>query len=384
MQSFDKSYIISKVEELKTHLINYVYNRKIDLNACRELFTNDFAFFAFQKCLKKLDEILYVPSIHLVKDANSNNVFLICKDWLFGVNDDGRVFVVVNSNWNSQSLKSIYQQFGYDYDILDNCIRNKIVFNTNKSKDTIRLKFTRKDIKTYDSKWIRVCGDLLMRYDNSNLVIYHFKELFDLYINELWMQRLSEHGIIVHTTGKPYTVHVGKQDSQIKKLLIHELINVLKYANCEVINHEDIEHTTKLDCRFSDVTFNVSFQFVSFVGGYQFYVKFDIKDKTINRLKFVKSVLTTVGIDASEQNIVINFGNHKIILHGYYFPLLTVGTSLISFDRYFATKILLQHPEHHDIEVIFPDLVGIEFDTIQVTPSQQLLRNEYFANKWLV
>jgi len=385
MQSFDKQYIIAKLNELKTHLDDFIHNRKINLVACRELFTNDFAFYCFQKLLYKLSESVVMSQIQFITHATSNNAFLVCKNWLFGINDDGKIFTVyLNSRF--QTLKDVYQNFGYSYDILDDCIRNKVKFNGNR----VCLKFDHRSLKYYDSEWIRVCGDLMMQYESSDLITLHFKELLELYINELWMQRLSEHGIMVFNSGKPYVVY-AKRDLKMKKLLLDELINALKLAHCDIINHQELDcdniylDSTLLVCKFSNFTLNVFLRFDSITSGYYFNIAFSKSKGNGNgkRLDFVKNVLKTIGINPDEQNIVLNLGNHKIILNGYYFPMISVGTSLISIDRYFATKVLLQHPEHHDIEIIFPDLVSIEFDTIRFERSHQMLRNEYFVKQKL-
>jgi hypothetical protein len=273
---------------------------------------------------------------------------------------------------------AVYSLFDYDCDILDNKICNKIKFDGN----AICWKVSKTHMKVYDTKWIRICGDLKMRFDNSDLVVYQFKDLLTLYIYELWMQRLAEYGIIVHTLGTPYVVYTDKQTPQLTELLLNELINVLKSVNCEVISYEtrhDSFDTITMVCRFADILLNVSFKYDLVMSGYSFVINID--KRAVNRLMFVKSVLNTIGIDENEQNIIINFGNHKIILRGYYFPLLTLGTTFISIDRFLATEILMQHPEHHDVQIIFKDLVGIEFDTIQLPQPHQMLRNEYFANK---
>jgi hypothetical protein len=371
MQSFDKRYIKNKLNELKTQ----INNRKFNSDLCRALFTNDFAFYCFQKFLNDIDKSTVASQMHLISHDASNNMFLVCKNWLFGVNDDGKIFVIyLDSNLKSQSLKDVYQIFGYDMDILDDRLRDLVSY----SKNTIHLKFYHKSIKYCNLKHIRVCGDLIITFDYSN-VIYRFKDLLTLYIYQLWMRRLNEHGILVNDAGTPFTVYMNR-NSQMKNLLIDELIAALKAINCNVISREDDKETDSvtLICKLENFEIKIVFNYHTTISGYSFVT---VINTNINQLDFAKCVLKTIGINPNEQNIIINVGNHKVILNGYYFPLITIGTSLISLDFCFATKVLLRHPEHHDVEITFPDLVEVEFDTIRFPQSHQMLRNEYFVKQ---
>jgi hypothetical protein len=368
MDAFNKSYIENKIDELAKILRNHV---ETDLNQYRELFTNDFAFFMFTKCLADMND---TTAICKVTAKSTNNVFLFCNNFLFGVNDDGKIFCVyLNAK---PTLKSIYSQLGYEIDVLDNIICNKLKFHDN----MIVVNFTRKKVQTLIDKWVRICGDLRMRIMDYRFINYHFTKLLSLYINEAWMQRLSQYGIIVTTTGIPYALS-GKSNI-IKELGLNELINVLKSLNFEIISIESIESLDKIkvSCKIGNLDFVIFVHNDELSGGYVF----DVHNNTstqVKRLDFVKTVLNVISIDAKEQNIVTNFGNHKIILHGYYLPLVSVGTASISFDRFLVHKILFQHPEHHDVLVQFDDLVEVEFETLALPQQHQKLRNEYFANK---
>jgi hypothetical protein len=363
MQTMQKEFINNKIDQLKS----IIDNRQTNLDVYRDLFTNQFAFFMFNKFM----QTVHKPKVRKVTVKPSSNVFLIYNNWLFGVNDDGKIFCV-HLNSRPLSLRQAYGSLGYHCDILDDPIRKKIQVVEN----VITLNFDQRMLKKYSGKWVRVVGDLRMQFFNDGFIHRHFANLLLLYINELWMQKLSEYGFINSTTGIP-----TKVNNKLRKLAFDELISVLKAINFNIIDIQPVESSNDINvlCKFSDVVFNILFRYDSMSDGYNFVLNFQKKNSNVS--DFVKNVLQTVGINPKEQDIIINLGNHKIILHGYYFPLISVGTLFLSLDRFLARKVILQHPEHHEVQINFSDLVEITFDTLVFSRQHMMLRNEYFANK---
>jgi hypothetical protein len=359
------------------------YNRNVD--EYKDMFTNEFAFWLFKQCIFELKTT--PTKIKLITSANHVNQFLLVGKYLFGCNDDGKIFGIYDVSPLHRFVTTIYHAFDYDYDIVD----EPFPMTYDSTNSVIKVKINAQDLdELRDNPTIRISGDLLMQIitdddDNIKSTLYN---LFRMYMQRLISLRFAQLGLI---TSEDYYVYYSKYFKpsipDVKfNVLIDEFEKILNDLGFDTVEHVNIT----FDVRFKYHRFFFDFAGARWLAELTHdeigeIISFKIikiaEKKDVSNEKVIKEVLEFIGADPNIQQIVAHLGNHKIIVNGYHLPVITVGNKEVRLDGFVAKEIVCEHPEHLTVSLTFDDCYMVNFSLIQMPMKHQIARNMFTMEK---
>ena len=392
LESFDKKFIMRRLGQLETIIYDALtLSSNLDLEKYKDLFTNDFSFQLFKKCIQTLMGSTVVSDLDHCRDSfltyiadnlHTNAFLLINNKYLFGVNDDGKIFVI-NDRPIRPKIPKVYELFGYEYDIVDlkhwETILNEKIIEYNNDQLTVNLSTMKYFSKSFT---LRIAGDLIVECDIVNFIIEPFKTLFQTFINQKLVYEFVKYDLISHDGIISFTksnIDKAKTFSFVVNI-VKQLLNDLGLQITDVI-HKD--KSTIIVINFANCVWDIKLTASSLNKTFTITACLEIKEilSTFTRKQFIQQVLKLVAPDLKDQTITLHLGNHKIIVRGYYLPVIHIGNEFVSIDNIFANKMLFEHPEHHTVHAIFSDTGLVRFMTATVGRNHRKLRNEYTATR---
>jgi hypothetical protein len=359
-------------------IIHSCINNQTDVEQYRHLFTNDFSFWLFKQCVNNAKTNY---SAKLCCDLQHNNAFLIVSNYLFGVNDDGKIFCIVGIVANSDTnVDDIYGSFGYNVDILDG--KFPTIFG-----DTIKMQISTKDLLSFNGiPTIRVAGDLLMTINSTQTFKTELCNIFRSYMRQLITNELAKRGIVTEEDWYiPFPSDFINVDQF--KHLVDIFQSILNQCGFEITRMEINDFGAKFIFDFGGVEwllkveYHQSSQTISYNVDSTLTFAFLHYVKQISNKKLLHDVFRFVGINSNEQTVIINVGNHKIIIHGFNLPVIHIGNHVIRLNSFIADEIICQHPEHLTVNIKFDDYQLVNFNLVNMPNDHNIARNTYIAEK---
>jgi hypothetical protein len=394
MQSFSKPRIVQTLQKVESALYECIQlNTNVENFA--DIFTNDFAFYLFKYCVQISRDKNQIPEIKYVCDASHVNAFLLVNDvFLFGVNDDGKVFVLIIGDFDFNPAKSkiseLYRVFRYDYDIVDctclsfNDIPRKVVKFVEKDdgQQTIKLDGDALlELISGNDVSVRVAGDLILRCSKLKTFVLNLAQIFEKYVYAYLTNELSRHGLIMINNTLSFLKNSGISYQQTTDFVENIARKVLNDLNIKIIGKIQNERKTALVLNIADEVWHLIISPSLTRDLFTITVYFKTHMSQLDTKKLFDEIVKIFEPNLNKQTIVLHLGNHKIIVNGWYLPVIQIGNEFQSLDNIIAHEIILEHPEHHTVHITFSNLVLARFETIQMHSRHQKLRNKFAIEK---
>jgi len=398
--SFDKKFIMHKLGKLESIIYDCISSAQLlDLEKHKDLFTNDFAFYVFTKLVRKWKTSKFIPKLEsevkpflkYIVDNWHTNAFLLSDDgYIFGINDDGKIFVIHNKP-AKPVISRVYEMFGYDYDVVD---FPRVVVKILNEKNPIEFRdnqiFVNLSLMKYfaDHFNLRITGDLIVNCTVNHTIIEQFVTLFRTFVMQKIDDAFIKHDLIMYNGAISFSNSIFKNSRITQREVMLFIINTIKtelmnigFKVIDIIHQNEL--VTQIVFSFAGIVWHLEINASKLSQTFVVNVFLKIHEylSTFTRKEFIQKVLNLIFGDFKEQTITVHLGNHKIIIHGYYLPVIELGNEVISIDNFFTNEIIFEHPEHITVNAKFDDIVLVRFTTAEFGNRHRMLRNEYVAAK---